>query len=115
MNLLRNDKEALEKYNCSSMLQVIDKLEEEIKKIKTAHQIEINQLQTEVISNSKVVTTQSVLTVSQAAEKFNRSDYFIRRLIKDKKVPCVKSGIKYYINEKKLSEYLANGEFHTEV
>jgi len=50
-----------------------------------------------------------MLTVKQAAEEFNQSEHFIRRLVKEKKIVFVLNGVKVLINRSKFVEFLNGG------
>ncbi len=50
------------------------------------------------------------LSVKQAAAYSGLSEYYIRKLIADKKVPFVETGVKFLINRTALEEYLKGQE-----
>ncbi len=50
------------------------------------------------------------LSVKQAAAYSGLSEYYIRKLIADKKVPYVETGVKFLINRIALEEYLKSQE-----
>lgn len=47
-----------------------------------------------------------MLTIKRASELFSLPEYFIRQLIKKKKLPYVTAGVKILINQALLIEYL---------
>ncbi len=51
-----------------------------------------------------------MLTIKEAATKFNLPEHFVRQLVWQKKVKFVKAGRKYLINQQSLIDYLNEGE-----
>ena len=50
------------------------------------------------------------ITIQAAADKTNLSYFMLRKMVLENKVPHIKSGAKYMINEDALAEYLESLE-----
>lgn len=50
------------------------------------------------------------LSVKQAAAYSGVSEYYIRKLLADKKFSCINTGVKFLINRSSLEEYLKSQE-----
>ena len=54
----------------------------------------------------KIQILPRMLTIKDAAEQTGLPDYYLRKICIQKEVKAIKSGKKYYINERSLSDYL---------
>ncbi len=53
-----------------------------------------------------MTTNKVYCSIAETAAKTGLSTYFLRKNVKENRIPCIRSGAKVLINTEKLSEYL---------